>query len=173
MNVSEQEFQKRLAVLQVSATIAATVGAAVLAGMLALFLFEVEVRMDAVGESEEDTTGMLTVSKIALDSGIGYVVVIISIIVTIQTVTILKIYKQKTKTPVTKSTKTEIQLDESDDARDSKSIEKGDESQNSRDIFRETSKRVRFLGFEIWRRTCTDFTCQRPGKPEGSKEGNT
>ena len=106
MDASEQEFQKRLAIWQVSTTIAATVGTALLAGWLSLFLFTVAARMNRAGAFAEDMQGSQGVTQIAFDSGLGHVLVVVGFILMIQIVMMWLIHKQEIKAPVTKSAKT-------------------------------------------------------------------
>ena len=125
MNVNEQNFQKRLVVWQLLATIIVSVGAIMLAYGLTLLLFSSELGIDSIGESEETANNLQIIAKISSKAGLVYTITGVILIFVVPVVIIYTIVKEKVKPIRNKSSKSQILVDEMYDGKDLELKKKG------------------------------------------------
>lgn len=125
MSRDEQNFQKRLVVWQLLATIIAAVGAVMLAYGLSLLLFSSELGIDSIEASEDTANNLKIISKIASNSAWTYIVTGIVLLFLIPFLIIILILNEKVKPKKKKSSKLQILVDEMYDGKDLELIEKG------------------------------------------------
>lgn len=125
MNIDEQNFQKRLVVWQLLATIIAAVGAVMLAYGLSLLLFSSELGIDSIDASEDTANNLQIISNMALNAGWIYLITGIVLLFIVTFLIIIVIVKEKVKPKMNKSSKFQILVDEMYDGKDLELKEKG------------------------------------------------
>lgn len=125
MNIQEQNFQKRLVVWQLLATIFATVGAVMFAYGLSLFLFSSQLGIDSIQASDETKNNLELFSKISSKAGFVYLASGLILLFGCPLMIIFVILKEKVKLKEKKSSKFQILFDEMYDGKDLELKEKG------------------------------------------------
>ena len=124
MNKAEQNFQKRLAVWQLFATLIVTLGAVIFAYGLSLLLFSIGLEIDSVEGSEDAKYALDIISKMFLKTGmtgilVGVILLLSSLLI------IIVINKEKIKPKKSISSKHQILFDEMYDGKEVEFTNKG------------------------------------------------
>ena len=125
MNIDEQNFQKRLVVWQLLATIIVAIGAVMFTYGQTLNLFGSELSMDAINETEEIANNLQIMSKIFSKTGTVYTITGVILIFGSSILVILRIVTEKISSKKTKYSKLKILADEMYDGKDLELKEKG------------------------------------------------
>lgn len=125
MNIDEQNFQKRLVVWQLLATIIVSVGAVMFAYGLSLLLFSSELGIDSIEATEETANNLQILSKISSKAGLVYALTGGILIFAVPIVIIYIITKEKIRPKRNKFSKLQILVDEMYDGKDLELKEKG------------------------------------------------
>lgn len=125
MNIDEQNFQKRLVVWQLLATMIAAVGAVMLAYGLSLLLFSSELGIDSIEASKDTANNLQIISGMAVNAAWTYLITGVVLLFIIPFLIIIVIIKEKVKPKKKNYSKFQILVDEMYDGKDLELKEKG------------------------------------------------
>jgi len=125
LNLDEQNFQKRLIVLQLLATIIAAVGAILITQGWSLQIFSSQLGIDSIIADNSTKQNLEIFSNIALKNGMVYQFSGYVLLFAIPFLLIMIILKEKIKHKKMKLSKLKILVDEMYDGKDLELIEKG------------------------------------------------